>query len=329
MTILVTGSAGHLGEALVRTLRSQNLAVRGLDLRPSPFTERVGSITDRAFIRSCMSGVSAVIHTATLHKPHVATHTRQDFVDTNIAGTLALLEEAVAARTRSFIFTSTTSTFGGAMTPPADAPAVWINEDVVPIPKNIYGVTKIAAEQMCELFALREGLPVIILRTSRFFPEADDNAVTRAAYETLNAQANELLYRRADVEDIVTAHLLAVEKAPAVKFGCYIVSATTPFEYGDLADLNRDAPAVVARVFPEFADHYAKRGWSMFPAIDRVYVNDRARAALGWEPNYGFHSVVAALRDGRDFRSPHARSIGNKGYHAEVFSDWPYPVRAP
>ena len=59
-----------------------------------------------------MAGVDAVVHTATLHKPHVATHTRQDFVDTNITGTLNLLEEAVAAGVSSFVFTSTTSAFG-------------------------------------------------------------------------------------------------------------------------------------------------------------------------------------------------------------------------
>jgi UDP-glucose 4-epimerase len=44
-----------------------------------------------------MAGVHAVIHTAALHKPHIATYTRQDFVDTNITGTLNLLEEAPVA----------------------------------------------------------------------------------------------------------------------------------------------------------------------------------------------------------------------------------------
>ena len=44
MTILVTGSAGHLGEAMMRTLRDQRRPALGVDLKPSPFTERVGSI---------------------------------------------------------------------------------------------------------------------------------------------------------------------------------------------------------------------------------------------------------------------------------------------
>src|SRR5262249_32902291 len=97
MRILVTGSAGHLGEALVRTLRNTTREVVSLDRVPSPFTGNVGSITDRSFVKRCMRGVAAVLHTATLHKPHVATHSRQDFVSTNIAGTLALLEEAASA----------------------------------------------------------------------------------------------------------------------------------------------------------------------------------------------------------------------------------------
>src|SRR6185503_10394249 len=95
--VLVTGSAGHLGEALMRTLRAEHRQAVGVDIRASTFTDRVGSICDRNFIRECMRGTRAVIHAATLHKPHVATHSMQDFVDTNITGTLVLLEEAVAA----------------------------------------------------------------------------------------------------------------------------------------------------------------------------------------------------------------------------------------
>jgi UDP-glucose 4-epimerase len=89
MRILVTGSAGHLGEALVRVLREEH-EVAGLD---------------------------GIVHAATLHKPHVGSHTRQQFVDVNVTGTLTLLEEAVAAGAGRFVFTSTTSAFGRALTP--------------------------------------------------------------------------------------------------------------------------------------------------------------------------------------------------------------------
>src|SRR5689334_18001428 len=122
MTVLVTGSAGHLGEALMRLLSQRGEAARGLDILPSPFTSDVGSIVDRDFVRRCMSGVSCVLHAATLHKPHVATHDRRAFVDTNIVGTLNLLEEAVAAGVKTFVFTSTTSVFGDALVPPESEP---------------------------------------------------------------------------------------------------------------------------------------------------------------------------------------------------------------
>src|SRR6202042_918141 len=113
---------------------------------------------------------------------------------------------------------------------------------VVPVPRNIYGVTKVAAESLCELFHRDQGLPVVILRTSRFFPEADDVSAIADAYDLANVQANELLYRRADIEDVAAAHLLAAEKAAEIGFGRYIVSATTPFGRDDLAELRADAP---------------------------------------------------------------------------------------
>lgn len=54
MTVLVTGSTGHLGEALVRCLRTQQRAVRGGDIKASPYTDRVGSISDRDFVADVM-----------------------------------------------------------------------------------------------------------------------------------------------------------------------------------------------------------------------------------------------------------------------------------
>jgi UDP-glucose 4-epimerase len=326
MTILVTGSAGHLGEALMRTLRAARRPVLGIDIKPSPFTDRVGSIGDGDFVTRCMSGVRAVIHAATLHKPHVATHGDRDFLDTNLAGTLTLLEGAAAAGVGSFVFTSTTSAFGSALTPAAGEPAAWVTEDVVPIPRNIYGVTKVAAESLCELFFRRNRLPVIVLRTSRFFPEADDDAAIRGRYETANSQANELLHRRVDIEDVVAAHLLALEKAPSIGFGRYIVSATTPFSRDDLAGLRLDAPSVVHRLFPDCGALFAARGWSLFARIDRVYVNRSAMAALDWRPRYDFRHVLDCLRAGRDFRSKLALEVGSKGYHVTAFEEGPYPV---
>jgi hypothetical protein len=63
----------------------------------------------------------------------------------------------------------------------------------------------------------------------------------------------------------------------------------------------------------------------MFGVIDRVYVNDRARAALGWRPRYDFRTVLDRLKAGQDPRSPLAQAVGAKGYHAVPTG--PYTVR--
>jgi len=323
---LVTGSAGHLGEAVVRRLQATGDETVGIDLLDSEFTNSVGSIVDRNFVKHCMNGIDAVVHTATLHKPHVASHSRQAFVDTNVTGTLNLLEEAVQAGVRRFVFTSTTSVFGSALVPPEGAPAVWITEEVQPIPKNIYGVSKRAAEDLCRLFHRKHGLPCLVLRTSRFFPEEDDDRAMRESYADDNAKTNEFLFRRVDVEDASSAHLLALERAPEIGFGLFIISATTPFGREDLGDLRRDAARVVRRYFPESAEIFERFGWRMFPTIDRVYVNKKARDQLGWEPQYDFARILAQIRAGEAIGSELARTIGSKGYHPEIFAEGPYPV---
>jgi UDP-glucose 4-epimerase len=321
--ILVTGSAGHLGEGLARVLGAEGHEIVGLDLLASPFTDVVGSVADRECVQACVRGADAVLHAATLHKPHVGTHGRGAFVETNVTGTLTLLEEAVAAGVGRFVFTSTTSAFGRALTPGPGAPAAWITEDVAPLPRNVYGVTKTAAEDLCELVHRDHGLPCLILRTARFFPEADDREEVRGAYEDANLKVNELLYRRVDLEDVVSAHRCALEWAPELGFGRYIVSATTPFARDDLAELRSDAPAVVRRLFPDYEAVYARHGWRMFGSIERVYVNERARRELGWRPRYDFGAALARVRAGEPHSSPLAAAVGAKGY------GHPYPARGP
>ena len=326
MKVLVTGSAGHLGEALAYTLKQQDHEVIGLDILDSRFTSHKGSVADRTFVKHCMKDVQSVFHAATLHKPHVATHDPQQFVDTNITGTLNLLREAVTAGVESFVFTSTTSVFGDALIPPVGEPSAWITEEIVPVPKNIYGVTKAAAEDLCQLYHRNEGLACIVLRTSRFFPEEDDHKEMRDAYADDNLKANEFLYRRVEIEDAVSAHLLAAERARSIGFGKYIISATTPFLPGDMPALRRDTPSVVERLIPAYKTEYERRGWRMAPNLDRVYVSDLARRDLGWQSKYDFNYVVNCLKRGEDFRSPLAKMVGSKGYHAGAFSGKPYPT---
>ena len=326
MKILVTGSSGHLGEALMRCLPQHGHDAIGLDIRPGAATTVVGSIADRAVVRSCLEGVDAVLHTATLHKPHVATHPKSAFVETNITGTLVLLEEAAARGIRRFVFTSTTSAFGAALNPGPGEPAAFIDETVAAVPKNIYGVTKTAAEDLCALFARNHGVNVIVLRTSRFFPEEDDSRERRAGFDDVNAKANEFLFRRVDLQDAADAHLAALAHVERIGFGRFVVSAPSPFGRADLMALRVDPAGVVARAFADFPAVYERLGYRMFADVDRVYVSDRAREALGWAPQFTFRRILDQLAAGEEIGSDLARTVGSKGYHDEVFADGPYPV---
>ena len=204
MNILVTGSSGWLGQTLVPRLLRDGHRVVGLDPEPGPTTEIVGSVVDRALVRRVIRehGIEAIVHAAARHKPHIETHDNSEFVAVNVQGTLNLLEEAVAdgSKVDRFVFTSTTSLMisqqirdgraGGA------TEAVWIDETMAPLkPRNIYGVTKLAAEELCRLFNHLHKLPILVLRTSRFFPEEDDMAHA-IAQSGENTKANEFLFRR-------------------------------------------------------------------------------------------------------------------------------------
>lgn len=326
MRVLVTGSSGHLGEALMIVLAEAGHRPRGLDRLPGPHTDEVGDIADPGLVKRCMVDIDVVLHAATLHKPHVATHSTQAFVDTNISGTLTLLEAAVAARARGFVFTSTTSAFGASLRPAEGAPAVWIDETVPDVPKNIYGATKTAAEGLCHLFHRTRGLPCLVLRTSRFFPEEDDSAAARAEFSNLELKANEFLHRRVDVEDAARAHLDAMAHLGRIDFGRFVISAPPPFVPADCADLRRDAAALIERRVPGARAVYAQRGLRLPTTLGRVYDSARARRALGWAPTYDFARVLGQLERGEPIGSALARRIGRKGYHAERFADGPYPV---
>lgn len=326
MKILVTGSSGHLGEAIIRKLRDNIIDCIGIDIKPTEYTTNIGTILDRPFVHECVQEVDYIIHTATLHKPHVATHSNLDFIQTNISGTLNLLEEARDQRIKGFIYTSTTSTFGDVLTPRKSEPAIWITESTPSIPKNIYGVTKSAAEDLCQIFFRNHQLPCIVLKTSRFFPEEDDKREIRENFEDLNIKAIEYLYRRVDIEDAVEAHLLAIKKVQKIGFGKYIISATSPFQKHDLYTLNSNAVKVVEKLYPDFKYIFEKRGWKMLSHIERVYVNEKAKSELDWKPKYDFHHVLECVRNNRDFRSELSLEVGAKGYHEDKFKDGPYPV---
>ncbi len=285
-----------------------------MDIRTSPWTDRVGSVTDPEAVRAAMTGTDVVLHTATLHKPQLAFVPGQAFIDTNVSGTLSLLEAAVDSGVHAFVMSSSTTVFGDALVPDAERPAAWIDESVTPVPKNMYGVTKAAAEDLCQLAHRNHGLACVVLRVARFFPEGDDRPDAHEGRTDANVKADEYATRRVALEDAVDAHLLAAAAADRIGFGRYIVSATTPFLPQDLAGLRTDAAGVFARRVPRVAEVSTRRGWRFPARIDRVYDNTLARADLGWCPRYDLASIAEMVDAEGTVETPLARLVGSKEY---------------
>ena len=301
MRVLVTGSSGWLGQTLVPRLRAEGHGVVGLDPKPGTRTDIVGTIADRALVQSAIGDhrIEAIVHAGALHKPNIETHAREDFLDVNVRGTFNLLEEAAAQKLSRFVFTSTTSLMVSRQIREAKgAAAAWLTEEFNPQPRNIYGVTKLAAEHLCRLTHELHGLPVMVLRTARFFPEEDDMAHA-IGLSGPNTKANEFLFRRLTVDDVAEAHVTALAKAPEIGFDTFIVCVTPPFHPDDCSGLMTDAPSVVAAYFPDYPAIYAQLGWTMFAKIDRIYDPSRAARRLGFRAKTDFRAVLDELKAGR------------------------------
>jgi UDP-glucose 4-epimerase len=303
MNILVTGSSGWLGQHLVPRLKRSGHTVIGLDPVAGPHTDIVGTVADRDTVRKALRDhrIQGIVHAGALHKPHVATHDATEFIAANVQGTLNLLQEATArgSTVDRFVFTSTTSLMISQQIREAHKRGVerafWIDEEMNELePRNIYGVSKLSAEHLCRMVHEASNLPIVILRTARFFPEEDD-----MSHEIIqsgpNTKANEFLFRRLTVEDAASAHIVALDRAPQIGFDTFIISALTPFSPEDCEQLMEYAPIVVHRYFPRYREIYARRGWTMFDYIDRVYDSNKAMRRMGFVCQTDFGDILTQL----------------------------------
>ncbi len=315
MKILVTGSSGHLGEALVRTLRSTDHTVVGLDITASPFTNIVGSIADRSVVDQVMRGVDAVLHTATLHKPHVATHPAQAFVDTNVTGTLDAARSGrsrTRARLRVHQHHQRVRRRAGAVTRRTGG----MDHRIRP---RRYRRTSTALRRppqktcaRCSIATSR--LPCLILRTSRFFPEDDDHAQTRDAYDAGESQGERISlsarrHRRRGERAPACARTRAGDRLRPVHHQRNdTVRARRRRSVADRRPASR-----WPREYLDYEAEYRRRGWRMFPSLDRVYVNDHARTELNWRPRYDFEYILARSARGRRSAQPDGNCGGLQG----------------
>ena len=188
--------------------------------------------------------------------------------------------------------------------------------------KNIYGFSKVAAEDLCQLFARQTSINTVVLRLTRFFAEPYDSESVRCCFADANAKDNEFIYRRIDLKDAALAHINALFACEKRGFGRYVISATKPFQRQHLVALRINPSVVVAARFPDSTVIYGAAAYRMFSNIDWVYVSHRARQALDWVPQYDFGRVLTQIRDGGPIRGALARKVGARGYRSKIRT-WP------
>jgi UDP-glucose 4-epimerase len=242
-----------------------------------------------------------VLHAATLHKPHVATHSRQDFVDVNVTGTLNLLL-AVGPATR-FVFVSTNQVCGSRHAEP-------LHEDLPPSPESPYAASKLTAEQIVDAYAATGAIGAVTLRLFNIagaMAGVTDTDDTRIIPNTLRALTGELPHVTLNgdgtavrdfvhLADVAAAVRQALEVAAPGKHRMYHIGSGTG---SSMADVIRAAEAAAGRTVPV-------QRMPPKPEPQRLVADTRrARDELGWEP----------------VRSDLTRMV------AEAWAAWPRPVR--
>ena len=291
MKLLVTGSSGPKIASRVAAALAQSHNVVGVDLTPASTTSIVDDITRIVDWRRHLQSVDVVIHFAALHAPHRETHSAEEFRRTNVSATKSLLYASRDFGVKRFLLASSTSVYGKSMR--STRSAVWVTEALLPEAEDIYDETKLAAEQLCR-DAFSPTFVTAALRFSRSFPEP------------LPLMALYRLYRGVDARDIAQAFSLALT-APLKQFEAINISGETPFIESDCEQLFTNAPEVLRNRVPELVAEYVRRQWPLPPCIDRVYVIDKAKALLGYQPQFGFRELLPGLGDSQPINNTDER----------------------
>lgn len=237
LKVLVTGADGFIGSHLTEALVERGAAVTALCLYNSfdshgwldsvPETVRArlriirGDVRDGAFIRSIVEGQAIVFHLAALIGIPYSYFAARSYVETNIIGTLNLLEACRQAGVARMVHTSTSEVYGTALTLP-------ISESHVLQAQSPYSASKIGADMMAEAYARSFGMPVAILRPFNTYGPRQSE---RAVIPTVIRQVLDRSCAKIQVGDISTvrdftfvddtvAAFLAIATAPGVEFGC-------------------------------------------------------------------------------------------------------------
>lgn len=272
--VMVTGGSGRLGQHVVDLL-ADRCAVSVIDLRPPgasvPFTP--ADVTDYAALLAAFKGQDAVIHLAAVPNPRTAP--ADVTFRTNVQGTFAVLQAAEDAGVRRVVVASSDSAVGLHYNPPDWAPQYLPIDEQHPMrPIDFYGLSKQVTETICQSYAHRGRLEVVVIRPTHIvFPKE---------YPELGARGSDVqnyhLWDYVAPEDVARAFALALD-LPEIRFDLFFASAadglnTRPTlemvreRYGFLPEIKK--PEVYERLPPASVIDigHARKRLGFAPAID-------------------------------------------------------------
>jgi nucleoside-diphosphate-sugar epimerase len=304
---LVTGVAGFIGSTLAEALMARGDHVLGVDCF-TPYYDRATKDANLATLRQSdrfelieadlrsddveplVDGVDVVFHQAA--QPGVRLSWSEgfaDYVGHNVLATQRLLEAVKATSSAKVVYASSSSVYG-------NAPAYPTTEDALPRPHSPYGVTKLAAEHLCNLYAANWGVPTVSLRYFTVYGprQRPDMAFHRLLEAALSGRAFPLYGDGSAIRDFtfvgdaVRANLAAVDHdtPPGTVVN---VAGGSSIAMVDLLELAGDVVGgpVAIEQLPNQPGDVARTGGTI----------DRAQRVLGWEPTTDLRTGLTAQAD--------------------------------
>ena len=305
--VLVTGADGFIGSHLVEALVAEGAEVRALvqynsfghwgwldtvsDTTRRALEVVAGDVRDRSCVEAAVSGCSVVFHLAALIAIPYSYRAPESYIDTNVKGTLNVLEAARAAGVAKLVHTSTSEVYGTARRVPID-------EEHPLQAQSPYAASKIAADQLALSYHRSFGLPVAVIRPfNTYGPRQSARAVIPTIITQLAAGASRLslgaLTPTRDfsfVANTVSGFLAIAAHSASVGA---VINVGSGFEIaiGDTARLIAD---LMGRSVEIVCD--AERLRPAGSEVERLYAGlETARRLIGWQPA---DSGVAGFRRG-------------------------------
>ena len=304
--VLVTGADGFIGSHLVEALIKEGCDVRAfvfynsfnswgwLDTLPAETLRNIdvfaGDVRDPNGVATAVKGCDIVFHLAALIAIPFSYHSPDSYIDTNIKGTLNVLQAARQHGTEKLLVTSTSEVYGTAQYAPIDEKHPYQGQ-------SPYSATKIGADRLAESFYRSFETPVVIVRPfNTYGPRQSARAVIPTVItQLLSGQTSLRLGSLSPTRDFnyvkdTAEGFVALAKADAAVGQEINIATGTEFSVADVADF------LISEINPEA--NIVSDEQRMRPDASEVYRligdNSKIKSLSDWRPTYDLH---AGLRD--------------------------------